>query len=82
MDKQKVTSKNGIENFRPFQVFNFSLILKTKTRKTRLMFLGVVNFKECVLLEEDGNSRGFRNLILALILKLKTRKTLQFSQDM
>ena len=74
MDKQKVTSKNGIENFQAFQVFDFGLILKTKTRKTRLIISRLVNFKECVLLQEDGNFRGFSDLILSLTLKLKTQK--------
>ena len=82
MDKQKVTTKNGIENFRTFQVFDFGLILKTKTRKTRLIISRLANFKEFVLLEEDGNFRDFSDLILSLILKLKTQKIRKFFHNM
>ena len=82
MDKQNVTSKNGIENFRAFQVIDFGLILKTKTRKTRLIISRLVNFKECVSLEEDGNFRGFSDLILSLILKSKTQKIRKFFHNM
>ena len=38
MGKQKVTIKNGIENLRAFRVFDFGLILKSKTRRTRKYF--------------------------------------------
>ena len=49
MDMQKeVTSKNGNGNFQDFWVFNFGLILKSKTWKTRKY-----------LLEEVGNFWGF-----------------------
>ena len=82
MDKQKVTGKKGIENLRAFQVFDFGLILKTKTRKNGLIISRFVNFKECVLLEEDGNFRGFSDLILSLILKLKTQKIRKFFHNM
>ena len=82
MDKQKVTGKKEIENFRAFQVFNFGLILKMKTRKSRLIISRLVNFKECGLLEEDENFRGFSDLILSLILKSKTQKIRKFFHNM
>ena len=82
MDKQKVHGKKGIENLRAFQVFDFGLILKTKTPKTRLIISRLANFKECVLLEEDGNFRGFSDLILSLILKSKTQKIRKFFHNM
>ena len=82
MDKQKVTGKKGIENFLAFEVLDFGLLLKAKTRRTRLIISRLVNFKECVLLEEDGNFRGFSDLILSLILKSKTQKIRKFFHNM
>ena len=57
---KKMTSKNGIGNFRDFRVFDFGPHTEIENSENSEIFTTLVISKECVLLEEVGNFRGFR----------------------
>ena len=75
---KKVNSKNGIGNFRDLRVFDFGLILKSKTWKTRKYFQYLQIPKNVFYLRKLDISEVFEFSILALILKSKTHKTQKY----
>ena len=70
-----MNSKNGIGNFRDFRVFDFGLILKSKTRKY-FQYLQIP--KNVFYLRKLEISEVFEFSILAFILKSKTHKTQKY----
>ena len=85
MDKQKkklkkVTSKNGIGNFRGLRVFDFGLILKSKTPKSRKYLRHFWIPRNVFYLRKLEISEVSKFSILALILKWKNQKTRNFFQ--